>query len=108
MSRRSLSPQELFDAACAGDRAALARVLSLLERGDTVAREVGRLAYKRSGSGYTVGITGAPGAGKSVEIVIYPDAPHGFHADYRPSYRREAAEDGWTRALAFLKSHGVG
>ena len=47
-------------------------------------------------------------AGKSVEIVVYPDAPHGFHADYRPSYRREAAEDGWTRALAFLKSHGVG
>jgi LAO/AO transport system kinase len=37
----------------------------LLERGDAVAREVGRLAYKRSGSGYTVGITGAPGAGKS-------------------------------------------
>ena len=65
MSRRSLSPQELFDAACAGDRAALARVLSLLERGDAIAREVGRLAYKRSGRGYTVGITGAPGAGKS-------------------------------------------
>ena len=65
MSRRNLSPNELFDAACAGDRAALARVLSLLERGDAVAREVGRLAYKRSGSGYTVGITGAPGAGKS-------------------------------------------
>ena len=39
--------------------------MSLLERGDAVAREVGRLAYKRSGSGYTVGITGAPGAGKS-------------------------------------------
>lgn len=65
MSRRNLSPSELFDAACAGDRAALARVLSLLERGDTVAREVGRLAYQRGGSGYTVGITGAPGAGKS-------------------------------------------
>lgn len=65
MNRRSLSPQELFDAACAGDRAALARVLSLLERGDAIAREVGRLAYKRSGHGYTVGITGAPGAGKS-------------------------------------------
>ena len=65
MSRRSQSPSELFDAACAGDRAALARVLSLLERGDTVAREVGRLAYQRSGTGYTVGITGAPGAGKS-------------------------------------------
>jgi LAO/AO transport system kinase len=65
VSRRSQSPSELFDAACAGDRAALARVLSLLERGDTVAREVGRLAYQRSGTGYTVGITGAPGAGKS-------------------------------------------
>ena len=65
MSRRNLSPTELFDAACAGDRAALARVLSLLERGDVVAREVGRMAYKRGGSGYTVGITGAPGAGKS-------------------------------------------
>ncbi len=65
MSRRNLSPSDLFDAACAGDRAALARVLSLLERGDTVAREVGRLAYQRSGKGYTVGITGAPGAGKS-------------------------------------------
>lgn len=65
MSRRDLQPSELFDAACAGDRAALARVLSLLERGDAVARQVGRLAYQRSGSGYTVGITGAPGAGKS-------------------------------------------
>lgn len=65
MSRRNLSPSELFDAACAGDRAALARVLSLLERGDVVAREVGRMAYKRGGKGYTVGITGAPGAGKS-------------------------------------------
>ncbi|MCE2734933.1 MAG: methylmalonyl Co-A mutase-associated GTPase MeaB [Acidimicrobiaceae bacterium] len=65
MSRRNLSPQELFDAACEGDRAALARVLSLLERGDSVAREVGRLAYQRGGKGYTVGITGAPGAGKS-------------------------------------------
>jgi LAO/AO transport system kinase len=65
VSRKNLSPTELFDAACAGDRAALARVLSLLERGDVIAREVGRMAYKRSGSGYTVGITGAPGAGKS-------------------------------------------
>jgi LAO/AO transport system kinase len=65
VSRRNQNPTELFDAACAGDRAALARVLSLLERGDVVAREVGRLAYQRSGSGYTVGITGAPGAGKS-------------------------------------------
>ncbi len=65
MSRRNLSPAQLFEAARNGDRGALARVLSLLERGDDVAREVGRMAYKHSGSGYTVGITGAPGAGKS-------------------------------------------
>ena len=50
----------------------------------------------------------AKAAGKSVELVVYPEAPHGFHADYRPSYRKDAAEDGWSRALAFLKAHGVG
>lgn len=49
----------------------------------------------------------ARAAGKSVDLVVYPDAPHGFHADYRPSYRREPAEDGWTRALAFFKAKGV-
>lgn len=65
MSRRNLTPEQLFEAARNGDRGALARVLSLLERGDAVAREVGRMAYKHSGNGYTVGITGAPGAGKS-------------------------------------------
>jgi carboxymethylenebutenolidase len=42
------------------------------------------------------------------EIVLYPDTPHAFHADYRPSYRKEAAEDGWKRATAWFKSHGVG
>ena len=50
----------------------------------------------------------AQAAGKSVELVVYPDAPHGFHADYRPSYRPTEAKDGWTRALSFLKMHGVG
>ncbi|MFK5597245.1 dienelactone hydrolase family protein [Methylobacterium sp. HMF5984] len=50
----------------------------------------------------------AKAAGKPVELVVYPEAPHGFHADYRPSYRKEAAEDGWRRALAFLKANGVG
>jgi LAO/AO transport system kinase len=65
VARRTLEPAALFEAACAGDRAALARSLSLLERGDAAAREVGRLAYTRGGAGYTVGITGAPGAGKS-------------------------------------------
>ena len=49
----------------------------------------------------------ARAAGKSVEIVIYPDAPHGFHADYRPSYRAAEATDGFTRLLAFFKAHGA-
>ncbi|NEU12212.1 dienelactone hydrolase family protein [Methylobacterium sp. BTF04] len=49
----------------------------------------------------------AKAAGKSVELVLYPEAPHGFHADYRPSYRKVDAEDGWARALAFLKANGV-
>ena len=38
---------------------------------------------------------------------IYPDAGHAFHADYRPSYRKDAAEDGWARALEWFKAHGV-
>ena len=46
-------------------------------------------------------------AAKASHFVIYPDAPHAFHADYRPSYRKEAAEDGWKRALAWFKQHGV-
>jgi carboxymethylenebutenolidase len=41
------------------------------------------------------------------EIVVYPGTPHAFHADYRPSYRKEAAEDGWRRALAWFKANGV-
>lgn len=50
----------------------------------------------------------ARAAGRQVELVVYPEAPHGFHADYRPSYRRHAAEDAWARALTFLKANGVG
>ncbi len=41
------------------------------------------------------------------QFVIYPDAPHAFHADYRPSYRKEAAEDGFKQALAWFKKHGA-
>jgi LAO/AO transport system kinase len=65
MSRRSLSIGDLFESARSGDRGALARLLSLIERGDGPAREVSQLAYPLSGRGYTVGLTGAPGAGKS-------------------------------------------
>lgn len=46
-------------------------------------------------------------AAKASLFVVYPDAPHAFHADYRPSYRKDAAEDGWNRALAWFKAHGV-
>lgn len=47
-------------------------------------------------------------AGKSgSEIVVYPDAPHGFHADYRPSYRKEAAENAWRRMLDWFKRFEV-
>jgi carboxymethylenebutenolidase len=42
------------------------------------------------------------------QIVVYEDAPHGFNADYRPSYRKEAASDGWKRMLAWFKTHGAG
>ena len=49
----------------------------------------------------------AKAAGKTVEIVVFPDAPHGFHADYRPSYRKADAEDGWARMLAWFKKNGV-
>jgi len=46
-------------------------------------------------------------AKKPCEIVFYPDAPHGFHADYRPSYRKADAEAGWTRLLGWLEKNGV-
>jgi carboxymethylenebutenolidase len=46
-------------------------------------------------------------AGKKSEIHTYADMPHAFHADYRPSYRKEAAEDGWKRLLAWFKKQGV-
>ncbi|MCM5679529.1 dienelactone hydrolase family protein [Schlegelella sp. S2-27] len=46
-------------------------------------------------------------AAKQSEFVVFPDAPHAFHADYRPSYRKEAAEDGWKRCTAWFKKHGV-
>jgi carboxymethylenebutenolidase len=46
-------------------------------------------------------------ASKPCEIVIYPDTPHGFNADYRPSYRPEAAKDGWMRLQEWFKKYGV-
>lgn len=44
---------------------------------------------------------------RASEIVIYPDAEHGFHADYRPSYNADAATDGWRRLTAWFAKHGA-
>ena len=46
-------------------------------------------------------------AGRKDEIIVYPNADHGFLADYRGSYNAEAAKDGWSKMLAFFKAHGV-
>jgi carboxymethylenebutenolidase len=47
-------------------------------------------------------------AGKPSEIVVFPDAPHAFLADYRPSYRPQEAADAWAQCLAWFRRHGVG
>lgn len=65
MTSRRRSPSEVFDDALTGDRAAIARLLSMVERGGDDARDVARLTSPRTGRARTVGITGAPGAGKS-------------------------------------------
>lgn len=47
-------------------------------------------------------------ANANAEIVVYPDAGHAFNADYRPSYHKESAEDGWQRMLAWFERYGAG
>ena len=44
---------------------------------------------------------------KTAEFKIYPGAPHGFHADYRPSYRKDAAEDAWGQMQTWFRKYGV-
>lgn len=46
-------------------------------------------------------------AARASQFVVYPEAPHAFHADYRPSFRKEPAEDGWKRALEWFGKNGV-
>ena len=50
--------------------------------------------------------SGSPAARRS-KFVVFPHAPHAFHADYRPSYCKAAAEEGWALALDWFKTHGV-
>lgn len=52
-------------------------------------------------------LAAGPAAAKASEFVVYPDAPHAFKADYRPSYRKDPAEDGWKRATAWFRRNGV-
>jgi len=47
-------------------------------------------------------------AGSKSRIDVYPDAEHGFNADYRPSYNAEAARDGWAKALDWFKKNNAG
>ncbi len=46
-------------------------------------------------------------AAQKSQIILYPDTPHGFNADYRPSYRKAQAEEGWDKAIAWFKANGV-
>ena len=46
-------------------------------------------------------------AGSKSEIIVYPDADHGFHADYRPTYNKQAAEDGWNKLREWFKKNGA-
>jgi LAO/AO transport system kinase len=65
MSGRSVDPDELLNAARAGERPALARLLSIVERGTDASRAVGAITHPLGGSARIIGITGAPGSGKS-------------------------------------------
>jgi carboxymethylenebutenolidase len=46
-------------------------------------------------------------AGNRSEIIVYPNSQHGFYADYRPSYDKQAAPDAWSKLLDWYKKHGV-
>lgn len=52
-------------------------------------------------------LAGGSAAARASQFVVYPDAPHAFHADYRPSFRQGPAEDGWKRALEWFKANGA-
>ena len=64
-SRAGGSTDELFRAAASGDRGALARLLSVVERGEAPGRALAGLTFRRAGNAYAIGLTGAPGSGKS-------------------------------------------
>ena len=55
----------------------------------------------------STGLAAGSDAAKRSQVVVYPNTPHAFYADYRPSYRKDAADDGWRRCVAWFKDHGV-
>ena len=52
-------------------------------------------------------LAGGSSAARKAQLVVYPGAQHAFHADYRPSYNKVAADDGWKRCLEWFKANGV-
>jgi carboxymethylenebutenolidase len=53
------------------------------------------------------GVEKMKGASKTAQFMVYPETPHAFHADYRPTYRAQPAQDGWQRGLAWFKVNGA-
>jgi carboxymethylenebutenolidase len=87
-------PDRLWPAEMAGQLRA--PVLGLYGAKDRLAEGVPAMRAALAAAGKTDG-----------EIIVYPDAGHGFHADYRSSYNAADAADGWKRMLAFFVAHGV-
>lgn len=54
-----------------------------------------------------VALAAGNAAARASQFVVYPGAPNAFHADYRPSYRKDAAEDGWKRCVAWFRANGA-
>ncbi len=52
-------------------------------------------------------LAGGSAAARASRFVVYPEAPHAFHADYRPSYRQPNPEDGWCRCIDWFAAQGV-
>ncbi|HEV2303691.1 MAG TPA: dienelactone hydrolase family protein [Stellaceae bacterium] len=87
-------------------------VMNSLATGFALAVEpVSAETIRTDGQGLVAGEVKVPvaceAAHKTCAFTIYPEAPHGFNADYRPSYRAEPAKDGWARMLAWFKKYGA-
>ena len=106
MSKRPTDPAALLDAAQAGDRVALARLLSYVERGGEQFRQLAHLAYRAPGRAYTVGLTGAPGSGKSTltDRLIGAVREKGFPTDGSST---DGGGDGGTDADSADAAHQV-